>query len=45
MFWIDWGNKLKIEKLYMDGINRKVIVNIGLGIVEVLDLNVMLRLI
>lgn len=43
MFWTDWGNKPKIEKSYMDGTNRKVIVNTGLGTVEVSDLNVMLR--
>ena len=31
MFWTDWGNKPKIERSYMDGTNRKVIVNTDLG--------------
>lgn len=39
MFWTDWGNKPKIEKSFMDGTNRKVIVNTGLGTVEVSDIN------
>lgn len=44
MFWTDWGNKPKIEKSFMDGTNRKVIVNTGLGTVEVSHINVKLRL-
>lgn len=32
MFWTDWGNEPKIERAYLDGSTRKVLVNSELGI-------------
>jgi hypothetical protein len=31
MFWTDWGTMAKIERAYLDGTHRKVLVNKGLG--------------
>ncbi|XP_013395341.1 low-density lipoprotein receptor-related protein 4-like [Lingula anatina] len=31
MFWTDWGNTPKIERAFMDGTNRRVLVNTELG--------------
>ena len=31
MFWTDWGTIAKIERAFLDGTNRKVLVNNGLG--------------
>ena len=31
MFWTDWGTVAKIERAFLDGTNRKVLVNVELG--------------
>ena len=31
MYWTDWGSVPKIEKAYMDGSNRRTIINSNLG--------------
>ena len=31
MFWTDWGTIAKIERAFLDGTNRRVLVNSGLG--------------
>ena len=36
MFWTDWGEKPRIERAYMDGTNRKVIINRELGLLSFL---------
>lgn len=36
MFWTDWGSLAKIERAFLDGTHRKVLVDVGLG---KLDLN------
>ena len=31
LYWTDWGSPPKIEKAYMDGSNRKIIIEKDLG--------------
>ena len=31
MFWSDWGKNAKIERAYMDGTNRHVIIDTHIG--------------
>ena len=30
MYWTDWGKKPKIEKAYMDGSNRRILIDVNL---------------
>lgn len=31
LFWTDWGSIAKIERAYLDGSDRKVLINTDLG--------------
>ena len=37
MYWTDWGYRPRIERAYMDGTHRKIIIDTDLGNLQHLD--------